>query len=166
MRRLALLVISLLLVSAVPAEAKRVGIRARGVAFCTSKTVNVRLTNGTIVARKHVVPGREIKTVVKATQDLLLYVRINASWSTVQKGQTLRIQADGPDGEQWQWRFRTHNAKPLADPTPYQACLKLKTRTGKFLRRMQARHGSWKFTARITDGSLVRSTGNVRIRSK
>ena len=166
MRRLALLVLTLLLVVVVPADAKRVGMRVKGVAFCSSKTVNVRLTDGSIVARRHVVPGREIKTVVKGTKDLLLFVRINAGWSTVQKGQTIRVTADGPDDEQWQWRFKTRTAKPLSDPTPFQACLKLKTRTGKFLRRVQARPGSWRFTARITDGSLVRSTGNVTIRSK
>ena len=55
--------------------------------------------------------------------------------------------------------FKTRNTKPLRDPTNYQACLKLKTRTGKFLRRMQARPGSWRFTARITGGSLVSLDG-------
>lgn len=166
MRRLGLLAIFVLLVAAVPADAKRVGMRVRAVAFCSTKTVNVRLTDGSIVARRHVVPGRAIRTVVKGTKDLLLYVRIKASWSTVQLGQTIRVQADGPDGEQWQWRYSTRNTTPLGDPTNYQACLKLKTRTGKFLRRMQDRKGSWRFTTRITDGSLVTSTGNVTVRSR
>ena len=62
--------------------------------------------------------------------------------------------------------LRTRNTAPLGDPTNYQACLKLKTRTGKFLRRMQDRKGSWRFTTRITDGSLVTSTGNVTVRSR
>jgi len=165
-RRLVLLVLTLLLVAVVPADAKRVGLGVKGVAFCTTKVVNVRLADGRIVARRHVVPGRTVKTVVKGTKDFLLYVRIKASWSTVQKGQTLRVLADGPDGEQWQWHFKTRDTRPLRDPTNYQACLKLKTRTGKFLRRMQARPGSWRFTARITDGSLVTSTGNVAVRSR
>jgi hypothetical protein len=165
-RRLVLLALTLLLVAVVPADAKRVGLGVKGVAFCTTKPVNVRLTDGSIVVRRHVLPGRTIRTVVKGTKDFLLFVRIKASWSTVQKGQTIRVTADGPDGEQWQWRFKTRNPKPLRDPTSYQACLKLKTRTGKFLRRMQARPGSWRFTARITDGSLVTSTGNVTVRSR
>ena len=168
MRRLSLpvLVTAILLVAVVPADAKRVGISVRGVAYCTSKPVNVRLTSGAIVRRKHVVPGRTIKTVVKNTKDLLLAVRIKAAWSTVQRGQTLRIQADGPKQEQWVWRVRIHNARPLADPTNYQACIKLKTRTGKFLRRMQAAKGDWTFTVRITQGSLVKSTGHAAIRSR
>ncbi len=166
MRRLVFLVLAILLVAVVPADAKRVGLGVKGVAFCSSKTVNVRLTDGTIVARRHVVPGRQIKTVVRATKDLLLFVRIKASWATVQKGQVIRVLADGPDGEQWRWQFNTRNGKALRDPTNYQACLKLKTRTGKFLRRMQDRPGPWRFTARITTGSLVGSTGNVGIRSK
>jgi hypothetical protein len=165
-RRLILLATCLLLVVVVPADAKRVGLGVKGVAFCSTKIVNVRLTNGSIVARRHVVPGRRIRTVVKGTKDFLLFVRVKASWSTVQKGQTIRVLADGPDGEQWQWHFQTRNAKPLRDPTNYQACLKLKTRTGKFLRRMQASPGSWRFTVRITDGSLVSSTGNVTVRSR
>jgi hypothetical protein len=167
-RRLSLpvLVAAILLVAVVPADAKRVGIGVRGVAFCTSKPVNVRLTNGTVVRRRHVIPGRTVKTVVKGTKDLLLAVRIKASWPTVQRGQTLRITADGPEQEQWTWRVRIHNARPLRDPTNYQACIKLKTRTGKFHRRMQAAKGGWTFTARVTQGSLVRSTGHVTIRSR
>ena len=166
MRRLILLVTCLLLVVVVPADAKRVGLGVKGVSFCATKVVNVRLTDGTVVARRHVVPGRTVRTVVKGTKDFLLFVRIKASWSTVQKGQAIRVIADGPDGEQWRWRFNTHNGKALRDPTNYQACLNLKTRTGKFLRRMQARPGSWRFTARITSGSLVGSTGNVTVRSR
>jgi hypothetical protein len=165
-RRLVLLTLTLLLVAVVPADAKRVGMSVRAVAFCTTKTVNVRLTNGTIVARRHVVPGRTIQSVVKGSKDLLLFVKIKASWSTVQRGQTIRVLADGPDGEQWQWKFQTRNKKPLSDPTNYQACLKLKTHTGKFLRRMQERPGPWRFTTRITAGSLVRSTSSVTVRSR
>src|SRR5690349_12886848 len=96
----------MLLVAGVPADPKRGGTGARGVAFCTSQPVNVRLTNGTVVLRRHVIPGRTVKTVVKGTKDLLLAVRIKASWPTVQKGQTLRITADGPNQEQWTWRVR------------------------------------------------------------
>jgi hypothetical protein len=165
-RRLLLLTLTLLLAAAVPADAKRVGMRVRAVAFCASKTVNVRLTDGSIVARRHVVPGREIQTVVKATKDLLLYVKIAASWSTVQRGQTIRVLADGPDGERWEWRFQTRNKKALRDPTNYQACLKLKTRSGKFLSRMQARPGSWRFSTRITAGSLVTTRGSITVRSR
>ena len=166
MRRLFILVPLILLVAVVPADAKRVGMRVRAVAFCASKVVNVRLTNGTIVARRHAVPGREIQTVVKESKDLLIYVRIKASWSTVQRGQVIRVRADGPDGEQWEWRFKTRNKKPLRDPTNYQACLRLNTRTGKFVRRMQARPGSWRFTTRITSGSLVSTRGIVTVRSR
>jgi hypothetical protein len=165
-RRLVLLSLTLLLVAVVPADAKRVGMSVRAVAFCTTKTVNVRLTDGSIVARRHVVPGRTIQSVVKESKDLLLFVKIKASWTTVQRGQTIRVLADGPDGEQWMWKFQTRNKKPLSDPTNYQACLKLKTRTGKFLRRMQDRPGSWRFTTRVTAGSLVTSTSNVSVRSK
>ena len=160
------LVAAILLVAVAPADAKRVGMSVRGVAFCVSKPVNVRLTNGAIVRRKHVVPGRTVQTVVKRSKDLLLYLRIKASWPTVQRGQTLRIQADGPKQEQWVWRIRIHNARPLADPTNYQACLRLKTRSGNFLHRMQAAKGSWTFTARITKGSLAKSSGHVTIRSR
>ena len=51
MRRLLLPVLAaaILLVAVVPADAKRVGMSVRGVAFCASKPVNVRLTNGAIV---------------------------------------------------------------------------------------------------------------------
>src|SRR5258706_10977266 len=110
-RRLFLLVPLILLVAVVPADAKRVGMRVRAVAFCASKVVNVRLTNGTIGARRHAVPGREIQTVVKESKDLLIYVRIKASWSTVQRGQVIRVRADGPDGEQWEWRADTPTQK-------------------------------------------------------
>jgi hypothetical protein len=165
-RRLVPLVLTLLLVAVVPADAKRVAMRVRAVASCSSKTVNVRLTDGSIVARRHVVPGREIRTVGKGTKDLLLYVRIKASWPTVQRGQTIRVVADGPDGEQWQWKFQTRNKKPLRDPTNYQACLVLQTRTGKFLRHMQRSPGSWRFSTRITAGSLVSSRASVPVRSR
>jgi hypothetical protein len=167
-RRLLLPVLAtaILLVAVVPADARRVGISARGVAFCASKPVNVRLTNGAVVRRKHVVPGRTVRTVVKGSKDLLLYLRIRASWPTVQRGQTLRITADGPQHEQWMWRLRIHNARPLADPTDYRACIRLRTRSGNFLRRMQAAKGSWTFTARVTKGSLVKSAGHVTIRSR
>jgi hypothetical protein len=165
-RRLVLLALALVLLAAVPADAKRVGMNVRGVAFCATKVVNVRLTDGSIVTRRHVVPGRQIKTVVKATKDLLLSVRLNASWSTVQRGQTIRVIADGPGGEQWQWKFQTRDKTPLRDPTNYQACLKLKTKSGKFLKRMQQAPGQWTFTARVTAGSLVSTTGNVTIRSR
>jgi len=161
-----LLAVAILLVAVVPADAKRVGMSMRGVAFCASKPVNVKLTNGQVVRRKHVVPGRTVQTVVKASKDLLLYLRMKASWPTVQRGQTLRIQADGPNHEQWIWRLRIHNARPLADPTNYQACLRLKTRAGNFLHRMQAAKGGWTFTARVTKGSLVKSAGHVTIRSR
>ena len=53
-RRLVLLALTILLVAVVPADAKRVGLGVKGVAFCTTKTVNVRLTDGSIVARRHV----------------------------------------------------------------------------------------------------------------
>ncbi len=112
-------------------------------------------------------PGRTIQSVVKESKDLLLFVKIKASWSTVQRGQTIRVLADGPDGEQWVWKFQTRNKKPLRDPTNYQACLKLKTRTGKFLRRMQERQG----LVALHDahhGRLARadSTSNVTVRSR
>ena len=111
-------------------------------------------------------PGRTVQTVVKASKDLLLYVRIKASWPTVQRGQTLRIQADGPKQEQWMWRFRIHNpAAAPTRPTTRPAC-RLKTRSGNFLHRMQAAKGSWTFTARITKGSLAKSSGHVTIRSR
>jgi hypothetical protein len=167
-RRLSLPVLAtaILLVAVVPADARRVRMTVRGVAFCASKPVNVRLTNGAIVRRKHVAPGRTVETVVKGSKDLLLYVRIKASWPTVQRGQTLRITADGPRQERWMWRIRIHNARPLADPTNYAACIRLKTRSGNFLHRMQAAKGSWTFTARITKGSLVKSAGHVTIRSR
>jgi hypothetical protein len=103
---------------------------------------------------------------VAGSRDLLLYVKLKASWSTVQRGQTIRVIADGPGGEQWMWKFQTRNKKPLADPTNYQACLALNTRTGKFVRHMKNSHGSWRFTTRITAGSLVRSTGTVTVRSR
>jgi hypothetical protein len=167
-RRLALPVLAtaILLVAVATADAKRVGMSVRGVAFCASKPVNVRLTNGQIVQRKHVIAGRSVESVVKASKDLLLYLKIKASWPTVQRGQTLRITADGPQQEQWVWRIHIHNARPLADPTNYQACIRLKTRSGNFLKRMQAAKGSWTFTARITKGSLAKSSGHVTIRSR
>jgi hypothetical protein len=165
-RRLVPLVLTLLLVAVVPADAKHVALGVKGVAFCSTKPVNVRLTDGSIVARRHVVPGRRVRTIVKASKDLLLFVRVKASWSTVQRGQTIRVLADGPGGEQWQWRFSTRNKKPLRDPTAYQACLRLNTRTGKFVRHMKNSPGTWRFTVRIVAGSLVSSTGGVTIQSR
>ncbi len=166
MRRLVPIAAAAALLMLVPvAEARRVGIAVKGVAFCTERSVRVQLSDGSIVTRTHVTPGREIKTVTPETKDLLLHVRINASWPTVQRGagQRLRIRADGPGGEQWEWRFRLRNAKPLADDTPYQVCLKLKTRSGRLVTKMKALPGEWRLSARITGGSLVTSQGGVTI---
>jgi hypothetical protein len=159
-------IVAVVLFAVVPvAEARRVGIAVKGVAFCAERTVRVQLTNGSIATRTHADPGRQIRSVAPATQDLVVHVRINASWPTVQRGagQRLRVRADGPGGERWEWRFRLRNPLPLDDRTPYEACLKIKTRSGRFVTKMKANPGPWRLSARITGGSLVTSQGAVTI---
>jgi len=140
----------------------RVGV----VSSCTPRLVYVRLSDGSVRQVTHGVPGRAIATVGRRTPDMFLLVSIGTSWATVTGGggQAMEVNAAGPRGETWQFRFHVRNGNPLADPTGYQVCVALTSDGLPFLSRLRQSPGSWRFGVRVTGGSLRGARGAARLR--
>jgi len=164
----ALLTGAAIVLAAGSADARSVAMSVRATATCAPRTVNVKLTDGSVAAVRHATPGRTITTVRAGTKDLYLVVRLKASWKAVQRrpGQHVLVTADGPNGEQWQFTYLLRKARPLADPTRYTVCLRPRTLKGSFAKRMRAVKGTWTFGVAITEGSLVGTSRSLDITVK
>jgi len=136
------------------------------VSSCVPRLVYVRLVDGTVRQVTHGAPGQSIATVNKTTPDMFLLVDIGASWAAVTGGggQAMQVDAAGPRGEAWRFRFHVRNGNPLADPTSYRVCVALTSGGLPFLTRLRQSPGSWRFAVRITGGSLQGARGAARLR--
>jgi hypothetical protein len=141
-------------------------LRVRVVSSCTPRLVYVRLNDGSVRQVTHGTPGRVINAVGRSTPDMFLLVAIGASWATVTGGggQAMEVDAAGPRGETWRFRFHVRNGNPLADPTAYRVCVALTSDGLPFLSRLRQSPGAWRFGVRVTGGSLRGARGAVPLR--
>jgi hypothetical protein len=130
---------------------------------CRKHQVFVQLTDGSVVQVTHTTPGPILHRVTATTSDVFLVARIHAGWAQVLRspGQLLTVTAAGPRKETWAWQFLLRRTPPLADPTDYVTCLRLRTKNGSFATQMHRHPGVWTFTAVITRGRLAGSTAKT-----
>jgi hypothetical protein len=141
-------------------------VRVSAVSSCTPRLVYVRLADGSVRQVTHGIPGGAIASIGRSTADMFLLANIGASWAAVTGGggQAMEVDAAGPRGETWRFRFHVRNGNPLADPTSYQVCIALTSDGLPFLSRLRQSPGAWRFAVKVTGGSLHGARGAVRVR--